>query len=333
MHGDTPAGRRRLRDRRVLPEPARPRRRLAVAQGRRGAAHGRARRLLHEPRRRDPHNARVTQDHQRRRQGHRRRDRGRALRGPTRRRRRDAERAHAPRGPPEVVPGRARPLPDRRVHGEGRLGAGRPDPVGEPGRHRRRHRPRRRAPRASSCTRSSRRTTASSDHPFLLLGQQSVADPTRAPAGKHTAWAYTHGPQRGVDWVRDTPLVAERMEAQVERFAPGFRDRILARHIQSPADLEARNPNLIGGDVGGGSYRLNQVVFRPLPEAHPVLDPAQGPVHRQRRDLPGRRRPRCARRRRRPCRAPRSPLKHSDTPGAAHPRHHPRCIAHASTNS
>ena len=115
-----------------------------------------------------------------------------------------------------------------------------------------------------------------SDHPFLLLGQQSVADPTRAPAGKHTAWAYTHGPQRGVDWVRDTPLVAERMEAQVERFAPGFRDRILARHIQSPADLEARNPNLIGGDVGGGSYRLNQVVFRPLPKLTPYSTPLKG---------------------------------------------------------
>ena len=115
-----------------------------------------------------------------------------------------------------------------------------------------------------------------SDHPFLLLGQQSVADPTRAPAGQHTAWAYTHGPQQGVDWVRDTPLVAERMEEQVERFAPGFRDRILARHIQSPADLEARNPNLIGGDVGGGSYRLNQVVFRPLPKLTPYSTPLKG---------------------------------------------------------
>lgn len=115
-----------------------------------------------------------------------------------------------------------------------------------------------------------------SDQPFLLLGQQSVADPSRAPEGKHTAWAYTHGPQRGVDWERVTPDVVERMEAQVERFAPGFRDRILARHVLSPAGLEARNPNLIGGDVGGGSYRLNQLVFRPLPKLTPYSTPLKG---------------------------------------------------------
>jgi phytoene dehydrogenase-like protein len=106
-------------------------------------------------------------------------------------------------------------------------------------------------------------------NPFLLLGQQSVADPTRAPEGKHTAWAYTHGPQDIVDWTSATATVAERMEAQVERFAPGFRDRILARHVLGPAELEARNPNLVGGDVGGGSYRLHQVVFRPLPKLTP----------------------------------------------------------------
>jgi phytoene dehydrogenase-like protein len=114
------------------------------------------------------------------------------------------------------------------------------------------------------------------DLPFLLLGQQSIADPTRAPAGKHTAWAYTHGPQEGVDWVASTPIVAERMEAQVERFAPGFRDRILARHVLSPADLEARNANLLGGDVGGGSYRLRQVVFRPIPKLTPYSTPIKG---------------------------------------------------------
>lgn len=115
-----------------------------------------------------------------------------------------------------------------------------------------------------------------SDHPFLLLGQQSIADPTRAPEGKHTAWAYTHGPQKGVDWAGETDNVVERMEAQVERFAPGFRDRILARHILSPAGLEARNPNLVGGDVGGGSYRLHQVVFRPLPKLTPYSTPLKG---------------------------------------------------------
>ncbi|HWK28988.1 MAG TPA: NAD(P)/FAD-dependent oxidoreductase [Solirubrobacter sp.] len=112
--------------------------------------------------------------------------------------------------------------------------------------------------------------------PFLLLGQQSVADPTRAPEGQHTAWAYTHGPQTGVDWASATAVVAERMEAQVERFAPGFRDRILARHVLGPSELEARNPNLIGGDVGGGSYRLRQVVFRPLPKLSPYSTPLKG---------------------------------------------------------
>jgi phytoene dehydrogenase-like protein len=66
------------------------------------------------------------------------------------------------------------------------------------------------------------------------------------------------------------------MEAQVERFAPGFGERILARHVLGPAELEARNPNLIGGDVGGGSYRLSQVVFRPLPKLSPYSTPLDG---------------------------------------------------------
>ncbi|HET6550384.1 MAG TPA: NAD(P)/FAD-dependent oxidoreductase [Solirubrobacter sp.] len=110
------------------------------------------------------------------------------------------------------------------------------------------------------------------DHPFLLLGQQTVADPTRAPAGKHTAWAYTHGPQ-GAPW---TDGIVERIEAQIERFAPGFGARVLARHVLGPAELEARNPNLVGGDVGGGSYRLRQVVFRPLPKWSPYSTPLRG---------------------------------------------------------
>lgn len=114
------------------------------------------------------------------------------------------------------------------------------------------------------------------DLPFLLLGQQSIADPSRAPEGKHTAWAYTHGPQEGVAWEQVTPEVVERMEAQVERFAPGFRDRILARHILSPGGLEARNANLVGGDVGGGSYRISQLVFRPLPKLSPYATPLKG---------------------------------------------------------
>ena len=111
--------------------------------------------------------------------------------------------------------------------------------------------------------------------PFMLLGQQSLADPTRAPAGKHTAWAYTHGPQ-GLDWEAQGERQVERMEAQVERFAPGFRDLILARHVLGPAELERRNANLLGGDVGGGSHSLEQIVFRPVPSLSPYRTPVRG---------------------------------------------------------
>jgi phytoene dehydrogenase-like protein len=115
------------------------------------------------------------------------------------------------------------------------------------------------------------------DRPFLLLGQQSVADPTRAPEGKHTAWAYTHGPPGTEVWDEAaTARQVERVEAQVERYAPGFRDRILARHVLSPGALQARNPNLVAGDVGGGSYSLRQVVFRPVPTLSPYRTPLKG---------------------------------------------------------
>ncbi len=114
------------------------------------------------------------------------------------------------------------------------------------------------------------------ERPFLLMGQQSVADPTRAPDGKHTAWAYTHGPNTGIDWAYELDRHVERMEAQVERYAPGFRDRILARHVMGPADLERRNRNLVGGDVGGGTYRLPQVIFRPVPGLSPYTTPLKG---------------------------------------------------------
>ena len=112
--------------------------------------------------------------------------------------------------------------------------------------------------------------------PFLLLGQQSLADPSRAPAGKHTAWAYTHGPRTGIDWRVELEGMVERIEAQVERFAPGFRELILARHVMGPAELERRDRNLVGGDVGGGSYRLRQVVFRPVPGLTPYRTPLRG---------------------------------------------------------
>lgn len=113
------------------------------------------------------------------------------------------------------------------------------------------------------------------DRPFMLVGQQSLADPTRAPEGKHTAWAYTHAPA-GVDWAREQERHAERMEAHIERYAPGFRDRILARHLLGPAELQARNENLVDGDVGGGSYKLSQVVFRPIPSISPYRTPLKG---------------------------------------------------------
>lgn len=112
-------------------------------------------------------------------------------------------------------------------------------------------------------------------HPFLLAGQQSIADPTRAPAGKHTAWAYTHVPA-GVDWSEQRERFADVVERQLERFAPGFRDMVLARHVMGPGDLERRNENLVGGDVGGGSYGMDQLIFRPVPSLNPYATPVRG---------------------------------------------------------
>ncbi|HEY1517151.1 MAG TPA: NAD(P)/FAD-dependent oxidoreductase [Solirubrobacteraceae bacterium] len=124
-------------------------------------------------------------------------------------------------------------------------------------------------------------TIADSQHrlparPYLLLGQQSLADPSRAPVGKHTAWAYTHGPRTGIDWRAELAPTVERVEAQIERFAPGFRERIRARHAMGPDELERRDRNLVGGDVGGGSYRLRQVIFRPVPGRSPYRTPLRG---------------------------------------------------------
>lgn len=114
------------------------------------------------------------------------------------------------------------------------------------------------------------------DNPFLLMGQQTLADPTRAPAGKHTAWAYTHTP-RGYSWRADElDEFVERVEQQVEHLAPGFGSRILARHVIGPAGFQQRNANLVGGDVGGGSYALDQLIFRPLPSLAPYRTPLRG---------------------------------------------------------
>jgi phytoene dehydrogenase-like protein len=111
--------------------------------------------------------------------------------------------------------------------------------------------------------------------PFLLLGQQSIADPSRAPEGRHTAWAYTHAPASRRAELSSQQSV-QAIEEQVERFAPGFGQRILARHVLGPDELQARDANLVHGDVGGGSYSGLQSVFRPLPTVSPYRTPLDG---------------------------------------------------------
>src|SRR5712675_500273 len=96
-----------------------------------------------------------------------------------------------------------------------------------------------------------------SDRPFVLLSQPTLFDPTRAPAGKHIAWAYCHVPNSS------TVDMLPAIESQIERFAPGFRDCILARRIFSPRALEEMDANLIGGDISGGAVDLRQFFFRP----------------------------------------------------------------------
>ena len=106
--------------------------------------------------------------------------------------------------------------------------------------------------------------------PFVLLAQQSLADPSRAPRGQQVVWAYAHTPHGS-----DVPVGA-RVDAQIERFAPGFRDRILNRVESSPADLEAWDANLVGGDIGGGALDGLQQLFRPVASAVPYATPLPG---------------------------------------------------------
>jgi phytoene dehydrogenase-like protein len=101
------------------------------------------------------------------------------------------------------------------------------------------------------------------DAPFVLVAQQSHMDDSRAPRGRHTGWAYCHVPHASdID-------MTERIERQIERFAPGFRDLILARHVLTPRTLHRHNPNMIGGDIGGGANTLRQFLFRPTMRWNP----------------------------------------------------------------
>ncbi len=108
------------------------------------------------------------------------------------------------------------------------------------------------------------------ERPFVLLAQPTLFDDERAPAGRHVAWSYCHVPNGS------TVDMTERIERQIERFAPGFRERILARHTMGPAELEARNANLIGGHINGGVQDLRQTFARPVVRLDPYSTPLPG---------------------------------------------------------
>ncbi len=108
------------------------------------------------------------------------------------------------------------------------------------------------------------------ERPFVLVVQAGVADPTRAPAGQQTGWAYCHVPNGS------TVDASGAIEAQVERFAPGFRDRILARSVLLPADMEAHDVNYVGGDINGGMQDWRQLFTRPVARWDPYATPDRG---------------------------------------------------------
>jgi phytoene dehydrogenase-like protein len=112
-------------------------------------------------------------------------------------------------------------------------------------------------------------TDVAAERPFVILVQPTLVDPSRAPEGKHTLWAYCHVPNGS-----DEDMTA-RIEAQIERFAPGFRDRILARAAHGPAALARTNENLVGGDINGGAANLMQLVARPTLRT-PYTTPLRG---------------------------------------------------------
>jgi len=108
------------------------------------------------------------------------------------------------------------------------------------------------------------------ENPFVLLAQQSLFDPTRAPEGKQTAWAYCHVPNGSeVDMTR-------QIEKQVERFAPGFRDLVLANHVMNTVQMEEYNPNYVGGDINGGIIDAGQLFTRPALRLSPYKTSAKG---------------------------------------------------------
>ncbi|HYX06633.1 MAG TPA: NAD(P)/FAD-dependent oxidoreductase [Bacteroidales bacterium] len=108
------------------------------------------------------------------------------------------------------------------------------------------------------------------EKPFVLLTQQSLFDPSRAPVGKHTAWAYCHVPNGSQQ------DMTAAIEQQVERFAPGFRKLIMAKHTMNTTRMEAYNPNYIGGDIGGGNMDIGQLFTRPALRLSPYTTPAKG---------------------------------------------------------
>jgi phytoene dehydrogenase-like protein len=106
--------------------------------------------------------------------------------------------------------------------------------------------------------------------PFVLLAQTSLFDPSRVPAGRQVVWAYCHVPP-GCDADR-----TDAIEAQIERFAPGFRDLVVARHRTTAVELERYNPNYVGGDVGAGAQDLRGIVARPVARPTPYRTPVPG---------------------------------------------------------
>jgi len=105
------------------------------------------------------------------------------------------------------------------------------------------------------------------DRPYVLVVQPSIVDPTRAPVGKSTLWAYTHVPNGS------TVDMTAAVEAQLERFAPGFRDVVRMRAVSGPAELERQNANLVGGDITGGTSDLRQLFTRPAVRVDPYSTP------------------------------------------------------------